>query len=317
MANPRKQQKIQKLSFRAPASGAAGGALLGEFLRESMSNRGLGPGLGTSALRAGKVYVNGRRATASKAALKPGAAVDVYIDHGALSAAMAPTPEVPAVLRILYEDEALICFDKPAGLPTHPTVDAKRANLYDLARKQLGGTYLGLHHRLDRDTSGVLLFTKETKYNKFVAEQFSEHKLLKSYTALVHGAMKRPEGRLESFLGSLGRSGPKRMQKFGTVRAGGKKAITDYMLLEKGNGLSLIECVLHTGRTHQIRVHLSEQGHSIVGDTLYGSPEKWYQRLGRHMLHAHAMTITHPVTNNAVRIESPVPHVFRELLEGK
>jgi RluA family pseudouridine synthase len=270
-----------------------------------------------AALRSGKVYVNGKRATAAGAPLKAGTAVDIYIDHADLAAAAAPEPEVPSVLRILYEDEALICFDKPAGLPTHATVDGKRANLYDLARKQLGGAYLGLHHRLDRDTSGVLLFTKETKYNKFVAEQFTEHKLLKSYTALVHGVMPRPEGRLESFLGSLGRSGAKRIQKFGTVKSGGKKAITDYQFLEKGGGFSLVECVLHTGRTHQIRVHLSEQNHSIVGDTLYGSPERYYNRLGRHMLHAHAMTISHPVTNNAVRIESPVPPVFRELLEGK
>ena len=126
----------------------------------------------------------------------------------------------------------------------------------------------------------------------------------------VHGKLKNPKGRLESYLAPVTKQGKK--AKFGSVKSGGKKAITDYHVLASNENYSLVEVSIQTGRTHQIRVHFSEMGHPILGDTLYGSPVKYYEKCRRHMLHAHALTFEHPVTHGIVRVESPVPTEFRK-----
>lgn len=257
-------------------------------------------------LMAGAVYVNGKRIKITARPMRGGEIIDVYWDKSRAPEKVSADKFPP--LRVLYEDEAIICFNKPAGLPTQPTVDEARVNLYDLAKQQTDG-YLGLHHRLDRDTSGVILFTRSTKYNAFIAEQFKAHKCTKTYVAVVHGKLKNEKGRLESFLGPTGKKG--KQAKFGSVKSGGKKAITNFHVLNSGDRYSLVEVQIETGRTHQIRVHFSEMGHPIVGDTLYGSPPAEYNKRGRFLLHAHSLTIDHPISNNRVRIESPVPHEFR------
>lgn len=306
----RAPSRLQKITIRTSREGE--GMSLESCLEAEFAARSLPKTIYKRSLHAGRVYVNGRRAEGGRGHVKAGAVVDVYVPVDDLRARPA---EVVGPLRVLYEDESIICFDKPTGLPTQPTVDQKRANLYDLARAQLGGAYLGLHHRLDRDTSGVILFTRDTKYNKRVAEQFSSHKASKLYAALVHGRLPRPKGRLESFLAAVGKSG--KIQKFGSVKSGGKKAITEFSVLESTARFTLLEVGIATGRTHQIRVHLSEEGHPVVGDSLYGSPEKFYGTYARHMLHAHALTIEHPVTGNSLRIESPMPPLFREILGSR
>ena len=110
-------------------------------------------------------------------------------------------------------------------------------------------------------------------------------------------------------MGEVGKQG--KITKYGSVKGGGKKAITDFQVLRCNDKYSLIEVQIKTGRTHQIRVHFSELGHSIVGDTLYGSPVENYNKLGRFLLHAHALTIAHPITENLIRIESPIPSELR------
>lgn len=262
---------------------------------------------------AGRVYFNGRKLNRRPlVAAKGGEHIDVYlIEQIDIQKKSTPTEE----LSILYEDEAIICFDKPAGLPTQPTVDPNRPNLYQMAVKKLSGHYLGLHHRLDRDTSGVILFTKDKLYNKYIADQFANHECQKTYLAIVHGRPKADQGRIESFLDMVGRVGPSKVQKFGSVRKGGKKAITMYNVIEAHSNYTLVQVGLLTGRTHQIRVHLSENHHPIVGDTLYGSDSKWYKKLGRFFLHAHSIEFTHPITQNSVRVESPLPVSFRNFLK--
>ncbi len=268
------------------------------------------------ALQQGHVYVKGRRLERlSKLTAQGGEPVDVYLTSEDLAAAKKAS--VPKVIRVLYEDEGIICFDKPEGLPTQPTTDRNRANLYDLARSQLNDAYLGLHHRLDRDTSGVVLFTKEKSCNKSIADQFANHSCKKTYMALVHGRLLKQQGRLESFLGPIARIGRAKIEKFGTVRAGGKKAITDYEVITSVPKYSLVQVALLTGRTHQIRVHLSEEGHAVVGDTLYGSPSKFFEQYSRFMLHAHTLEFVHPLTENLIRVESPVPELFRNILTGE
>lgn len=263
-------------------------------------------------LVAGAIYVNGKRIRVASRSMRGGEIIDIYYD--ANRAPERPDANQFLPLRVLYEDDAIICFNKPAGLPTQPTLDEARANLYELAKKQLAKdakktVYLGLHHRLDRDTSGVILFTRDPKVNGFIADQFKLHSAQKVYVAVVHGKLKNPKGRLESFLDQVGKKG--KQAKFGSVKSGGKKAITDFLVLSSNEKHSLVEVSIQTGRTHQIRVHFSEMGHPIVGDTLYGSPVENYNRLGRFLLHAHALTIEHPVTKNSVRVESPTPQEFR------
>lgn len=256
-------------------------------------------------IMAGVVYVNGRRVQNASKPLRGGEIIDVYWDKSRDVERIQAEKFLP--LRVLYEDDAIICFDKPAGLPSQPTVDEARANLYDMAKKNY--RYLGMHHRLDRDTSGVILFTREPKYNMWVANQFRDHKIVKVYVAVVHGRLRQSKGSIESFLGPVGKKG--KQSKFGSVRSGGKKAITDYLVLAQNEKHSLVEVRIQTGRTHQIRVHFSELKHPIVGDTLYGSAVENYNKFGRFLLHAHALTIEHPVSRNLVRVESPIPPEFR------
>ncbi|HRK01865.1 MAG TPA: RluA family pseudouridine synthase [Oligoflexia bacterium] len=268
---------------------------------------------------AGGVYLNGKRCRVASRAVRGGERVDLYINSELASSSVARPPEktLPA-LRVLYEDEAVICFDKPAGLPTQPTVDDARANLFEMAKKLVQkkdgpGAYLGLHHRLDRDTSGVMLLTRDSKFNTFIADQFKEHLCTKIYVAVLEGSLSKQSDRIETFMAEVGRVG--KIAKFGNVKSGGKKAITEYTVLQRNSRFSLVELKILTGRTHQIRVHMSSLGHPVVGDFLYGSKPEYCKKAGRHFLHAHSLEFTHPVTKNQILVESPVPPIFREWVD--
>jgi RluA family pseudouridine synthase len=228
------------------------------------------------------------------------------------------TPE-----RILYEDEWLIVVDKPAGLPTQPTPDPGRASvlglLDDFLRRRDGGTpYLGLHHRLDRDTSGVLLLTRSREANAGVAALFAGRAARKTYQALaVAGTACPDEWEVADHLGVVGRSG--KVVRYGAVRSGGDPAQTSFRLLERLPGVLWIEARPRTGRTHQIRVHLAGCGHPIFGDTLYGGPAQVAcgarsLPVPRVMLHAAALEFTHPVTSAALSVRSPLPPDFAACL---
>ncbi len=302
---------MDKISFVSSQNGKLEDLLLQEPRLESIA-----PGRATARklIVAGRVYVNGKRQRSAAFRVEKNQHVDIYVDRALVKSPSKRAASDFVPLRVLYEDEAVVCFDKPAGLPTQPTVDESRPNLYALALSQAtsqngAGAYLGMHHRLDRDTSGVVLFTRAEKYNAFIGEQFKEHLCAKTYVAVVHGKLKPAVGRVENFLGEVGKRG--KIQKYGSVKSGGKKAISGFQVLKSEGGLSLVEVKIETGRTHQIRVHLSEMGHSVVGDTLYGSPVENYTKLGRFLLHAHALSIAHPVSKNLIRVESPIPNEFR------
>lgn len=306
--------RIQKITCRVPPAGQGSGLRLDQAIvqnPEAMAHK-LSRSLIRKLLVAGAVYVNGKRTRIASRQVKGGEIIDIYWDKTRSPERLTAEKFLP--LRVLYEDEALICFDKPAGLPSQPTLDESRTNLYALAKQQLSRmarnpVYLGMHHRLDRDTSGAILFTRDQRWNAWVAEQFRAHHVAKVYVAVVHGKLKNQNGRLESFLAPVSKKG--KQSKFGSVHSGGKKAITDYHVLASNDRYSLVQVKIETGRTHQIRVHFSELGHSIVGDTLYGSPVEEYRKWGRFLLHSQALLIEHPVTHNVVRIESPVPEEFR------
>lgn len=227
---------------------------------------------------------------------------------------------------MLFEDEWLIVVDKPAGLPTQPTLDARRASVFSLLKEFLqqrdGGTpYLGLHHRLDRDTSGVLLLTKDQKANAGTAALFAGKTMHKTYQALAIAGAAGPDAwEVKNYLGEIGRVG--KASKYGAVRSGGDPAQTSFRVLERLSGALLIEARPHTGRTHQIRVHLAEGGHPILGDAFYGGPMQLrVAKVGnvtvpRVMLHAAALEFVHPMTKTEMHVRSPLPEDFTVCLRA-
>ena len=231
---------------------------------------------------AGAVHLRGRRARIPSQGLLPGSEIAVYVDvtrlFGDSTSRDRPFEVTPD--RILFEDEDLIVIDKPSGLPSQPTVDEARDNLFAavgrfLARRDgIAKPYVGVHQRLDRDTSGVVLFTKSRRVNASAGEIFSKHLGTKIYQALtvprangLRSKLKR-EWTIKNYLGKV-HSRSKRA-RYGAVRSEGEFAETSFRVIaEYPRGL-WIEASPKTGRTHQIRVHLSEYGLPILGDDLYG-----------------------------------------------
>ncbi|MFT3783083.1 MAG: RluA family pseudouridine synthase [Nibricoccus sp.] len=227
--------------------------------------------------------------------------------------------------RVLFEDEWLIAIDKPAGLPTQPTLDVTRPSALSVLKgfvTQRDGRepYLGLHHRLDRDTSGVVLFTKDPKANAGVGALFAEKTAKKVYEALAILGQGCPAAwEVKNYLGIIGRVG--KANKFGSVRSGGDPAHTSFRELERFHEVVHVEAQPHTGRTHQIRVHLTGCGHPIFGDEFYGGPmllrlgSGAQLRFSRVMLHAAALSFRHPMTNEEVAIRSALPEDFQRCIE--
>jgi RluA family pseudouridine synthase len=205
-----------------------------------------------------------------------------------------------ASVRVLFEDGVLLVAEKPAGMPSEPTRDPRRANVLGAFE----GRAVGLPHRLDLDTSGVLVLSKTKEALAKLNAAFESGSVAKVYEALVHGRFEG-ERTIESFLARAGTRDKK--EHFASVRSGGKKAITLVRALRQEGEWTRVRCEPRTGRTHQIRVHLSEAGHAIVGDELYGAPRGEHARIGRFLLHAASIEVPHPVTGEPVRFESAVP----------
>jgi len=200
------------------------------------------------------------------------------------------------MLTILYEDDALLFVDKPAGIVVQRGYDPDEPVLLELAVAQVGHLYL--MQRLDRGTSGVMFFSKRADINAKLTRQFETKRIRKRYLALVEGEI----GERQTIDAPLARIGP---ISFG-VRDGGKRAITVVEPLAAGANGSLLAITLMTGRTHQIRVHLAAIGHPLVGDWLYGA-----RNAPRPMLHSSELAMTHPVSNQPLRVVSALPDDFR------
>jgi 23S rRNA pseudouridine955/2504/2580 synthase len=319
---------VQKYSLRTDAS--KNGARLDHFLGEALPKalgREVSSGQVRKLIEGGTVSLNGRSERTVSRALPAGARIEVVVDvdrFGKTGSKLASHPEPRrsewTAEQILFEDEWLIVVNKPAGLPSQPTLDESRANvvglLKDFLQKRDGGTpYLGQHHRLDRDTSGVLLFTKNPAANAGVTALFASRALQKTYQTLCLGGSSCPDAwEVDNFLGVVSRAG--KASKFGAVRSGGDPAHTSFKVLERFPGVLLVEARPQTGRTHQIRVHLADTGLPILGDLFYGgSTDKklvsgFNLHFSRVMLHAAALAFTHPVTNAPLAICSPLPADF-------
>lgn len=240
--------------------------------------------------------------------------------------APAPPPPLRAVpeaipLTLLYEDADVAAIDKPAGMAVHAGAGIHAGTLVNalLARfgalSELGGALRpGLVHRLDRYTSGVLLVAKNDAAHGNLAAQFSGRQVEKTYLALVHGRVARESGRIEK---PIARD-PVHRTRMTARLAAGRAAWSEYRVLRRFAGFTLLEIRIGTGRTHQIRVHLSSIGHPVAGDTLYGAPAQVEGRpaLGRYFLHSHRIRFRQPSTGEEITVASPLPGSLEEWMAG-
>jgi 23S rRNA pseudouridine1911/1915/1917 synthase len=209
-------------------------------------------------------------------------------------------------LVVVYEDDALAVIDKPAGLVVHPAPGHLSGTLAD-GLKQRGTTWsllggaerAGIVHRLDRDTSGLLVVAKTEAAHRGLARQLSDRTLGRTYWALVHGGFREESGTIDAPIGRH----PRDRRRMAIIE-GGREAVTDFRVLERLNGATVLELSLRTGRTHQIRVHLASIGHPIIGDTVYGRPDA---QLRRPALHAMRLRLVHPEDGTERTFDSPLP----------
>ena len=221
-------------------------------------------------------------------------------------------------LDILYEDQDILVVNKPKGMVVHPApghytgtlVNAIMYHCKDNLSGINGVMRPGIVHRIDMDTTGSLLICKNDRAHQALAEQLKEHSITRKYHAIVHGRLKEDEGTIE---GPIGRH-PIDRKKMSVHCTNGREAITHYRVLKRFQQFTYIECQLETGRTHQIRVHMSSIGHPILGDQVYG-PAKCPYKLQGQTLHAKVLGITHPTTGEYMEFDAPLPDYFQGLLE--
>lgn len=219
-------------------------------------------------------------------------------------------------LDILYEDEDVVVINKPQGIVVHPApgnykgtlVNALLYHCEDLSGIN-GVARPGIVHRIDKDTSGILVIAKNDKAHNKLAEQLKNHSMIREYIALVEGRIKQDKGVVDK---PIGRN-PKDRLKMGIV-SGGKRAVTHYEVIERFEKNTLIKCILETGRTHQIRLHMSHIGYPIVGDPVYGIKKQKFNLRGQ-MLHAKKLGFIHPSTGEYMEFESSLPEYFTHILD--
>lgn len=234
-----------------------------------------------------------------------------------------PEPEILEVvpenipLDIIYEDKSLLVVNKPQGMVVHPAPGNLSGTLVNALLFHAGDELSGINgvkrpgivHRIDKDTSGLLVVAKTDEAHNFLSRQWHEKKPYRSYIALVNGNIKEDEGTINK---PLARS-PKDRKKMAVVY-GGREAITHFKVLERFLDYTLIECRLKTGRTHQIRVHMQSENHSIVGDPVYGIKKEKFSLNGQ-LLHAKTLGFTHPQTGEEMRFDSEIPDYFAKILD--
>lgn len=273
----------------------------------------------SQAIRAGRVSVNGRPAKASLM-LELGMRISIHSPSApsARASSASASQDAPA-LAVIYEDDHMLVVDKQAGVVVHPApghstgtlVDALLAHAPDVE----GGEDIsrpGIVHRLDKDTSGLLVIAKTAESHAALARQMKEHSMVKRYLVLVEGVVSVSSGVVEA---AIGRD-PRNRQRMTVVDAarGGRDARTRFHVLEARRGRTLLEAQLETGRTHQIRVHLAAIHHPVVGDGVYGRPQPPLPP--RQFLHAAHLELAHPVTGEWMTFDAPLPGDLATFLDA-
>ncbi len=235
-----------------------------------------------------------------------------------------PEPEPLAVeaqdipLSVVYEDEDVIVVDKPVGLVVHPAPGHPDGTLVNALLYHCGDSLSGINgvlrpgivHRIDRDTSGLVIVAKNDAAHLSLAAQLEEHTLYREYHAVAVGGLREDRGTIDAPIGRH----PVDRKRMAVDITHGKRAVTHYEVLERYGGYTYLKCRLETGRTHQIRVHLASLGHPLLGDTVYGGRRPVHGLAGQ-CLHAKKLTFTHPRTGQAVTVECPLPDWFTAVLD--
>ncbi|NBH32745.1 RluA family pseudouridine synthase [Clostridiaceae bacterium] len=261
----------------------------------------------------GRVLVNGRQVKSSYK-ISSGERITLKLPE---ASQVEIRPE-PIPLEILYEDKDLIMVNKPKGMVVHPGAGHDSGTLVNglLAHcKDLSGINgilrPGIVHRIDMDTTGVLVACKNDFTHKDIAEQLKLHSITRIYYAIVHGVIKEDNGTINAPIGRH----PVERKKMSINEKNGKPAITHYQVLERYERFTYVSCKLETGRTHQIRVHMASIGHPLLGDVVYGPAKCPYPGLQGQTLHAGVLGIRHPYTGEYLEVTAPLPEYFLELLK--
>jgi 23S rRNA pseudouridine1911/1915/1917 synthase len=299
------------------------------WLASRLSARDDLPPLSRSRLKAlildGRVSEGGRTISNPSAPVKPGQTYAIIVPE-----AVSAIPEAEAIgLTVIYEDNDLIVIDKPAGMVVHPAPGSEEGTLVNALLAHCGDSLSGIGgvrrpgivHRIDKDTSGLIVAAKTDAAHQGLTVRFAAHAIERSYRALVWGTPHPLKGRIEA---PIGRS-PRNRKKMAVLHNGGRHAVTHYATLHRyGDTASQVECRLETGRTHQIRVHMAHLGHSLVGDPVYGTngarrketpAVRLLRGFPRQALHAVTLGFEHPVKGTALRFESPLPADLGDLLD--
>ena len=264
-------------------------------------------------LKSGNVLVDGRQVKASYS-IQEGERIFLDVPE-------AVEPEIeaePMELDILYEDKDVILVNKPKGMVVHPAPGHYSHTLVNGLMAHCKGQLSGINgilrpgivHRIDMDTTGVLIACKNDMAHNSIAAQLKEHSIVRRYQAIVHGRIEEAEGRIE---GAIGRD-PVHRKRMCINEKNGKPAVTHYRVLERFRQFTYVECRLETGRTHQIRVHMASICHPLLGDTVYGPVKCPFPRLQGQTLHAGVLGFVHPRSGDYMEFSAPLPSYFQELL---
>lgn len=234
----------------------------------------------------------------------------------------AAEPEIlaePMDLDILYEDEDILIVNKPKDMVVHPAAGHYTGTLVNGLMAHCHGSLSGINgilrpgivHRIDKDTTGILIACKNDTAHRSVAEQLKEHSITRKYFAIVHGNLKDSQGTVDAPIGRH----PLDRKKMSINYKNGKAAVTHYQVLKQLKGYTYIQCQLETGRTHQIRVHMASLGHPLLGDPVYGPAKCPLSNLNGQTLHAGILGICHPRTGEYMEFSAPLPEYFEQLLD--
>ncbi len=309
------------ISFSVQAREEDQGKRLDQFLSES--NLHLSRAQAKRLIQEKMVFLNQKEAKPSS-----------HLKRGDVVSGMIPTPKPislqpePIPLTILYEDSSIMVIEKPAGMVVHPAYGNPSGTLVNALlyhckemRGINGSIRPGIVHRLDKGTSGVMVVAKDDEAYQQLTRQFRNRTVEKSYLAIVYGRFSQEEGLIDA---PIGRHLSER-KRMSTRTRKGREAVTRWRVMERLDGFTLLEVIPHTGRTHQIRVHLSSMGHPLLGDPLYGRKgrpgaqedplfREWVRKMNRQALHSHRLGFIHPRTGERVDFISPIPEDMRNIL---